>query len=203
MTPSMGTLFDRAPDFYDAVEAAPPTNIVEMPVRKTLREHLSDVDAIADTIEALDAEDLTDEARDELSRMLIAAIAGTKKKIDNATSCLAMWDGLEAAANAEITRLNKRASTFARQRDRLESYLIAVLEASKLTKLEGNTSAIALRLNPPAVIVEDAAKVPHEFLRYPDPPPPSPDKPAIKKALASGRVVIGCRLERGKKLVRS
>lgn len=212
---AIGSLFDTAPDLDTGIDLAPVleaslervTKIRFMPAapppKKTLRDQLSDVDAIANTIEALDAEDLTDEARSELAAMLMDAIAGTKRKIDNATSALAMFEHWETAATAEATRLQLRAKRFFRRRERLEGYLVATLEASNLTKIEGETSAIALRLNPAKVVIDDATKISHEFLRYPEPPPPEPDKTAIKAALKAKRTVPGAHLERGKKLVRS
>lgn len=205
-TTTLGSLFDGAPDLLDFTpETAPataPSNLTVMP-KRTLREHLNDVDAIAETIEALDADDLDDVSRDALSEMLIKAIAGTREKIDSSTRVLAMFEHLEAAAAAEAARLAKRASGFARRRDRLETYLLAVLEASKLTKIEGNTSAITVRLNPASVVIDEGIQLAPEFLRTPPPPAAVPDKTAIKAALTRKEYVPGCRLERAKRLVRS
>lgn len=210
----VGSLFDRTPDLdvdytpllQASIERA--TNVRFMPPaaetpKKTLREHLSDVDAIADTIEALDAEDLSDEDREQLSRMLIEAITGTKRKVDNSTQVLAMYEHLETAALAEGVRLQLRAKRFARQRERLETYLIATLEASGLKKLDGETSAIALRTCPERVVIDDESAIPPAFLRLPAPPAATPDKTAIKQAIAGGFTVAGAHVERGRKLVRS
>jgi hypothetical protein len=212
----LGPLFDTAPDLDTGVDLAPlleasierVSNVRFMPAaapdpRKTLREHLSDVDAIADTIEAFDAENLTDEARNELAAMLLDAITGTKRKIDNSTQVLAMYEHLETAALAEGARLQLRAKRFARQRERLENYLIATIEQSGLKKLDGETSAIALRICPERVVIDDENAIPPAFLRIPAPPAAVPDKTAIKQAIAAGAVVDGAHVERGMRLVRS
>jgi len=170
--------------------------------RRSLGDYLSQVDFIIDTIESLDADDLTGDARNELSEMLIAELAGTRAKVDNVSAALATWESLEAGAAREIERLEARKTRFARLRTRLEDYTLAVLEASKLPKIEGNFSTLKIRRNPPSVVVDDASQVPQEFLRYPPPPPPAPDKTAIGRALKGHQEVPGCRLIQINRLVR-
>jgi hypothetical protein len=48
--------------------------------------------------------------------------------------------------------------------------------------------------------VFDAAQVPAEFMKQPEPPPAAPDKTAIKAALKAGTDVPGARLVRGQRL---
>jgi hypothetical protein len=171
--------------------------------RRTLRGHVSAVDYIADTIERMDEESMTPEVRDALSAELVAELAGTRAKVDSTCAVLAMWDGLEASARKEIERLTKRAERFARSRERLELHVQAVMTASGLEKLDGETSSLALRRNPPAVVIDETTTLGHEFLFFPEAPPPRPDRTAIRKALIAGRKIAGCHLERGVRLVRS
>ena len=114
-----------------------------------------------------------------------------------------MFEGLEASAEKEIERLAKRVERYQKQRERLETYVLAVLTASKLDRIEGDTSTLAKRLNPPKVVIEDGATFGHEFTRYPPAPPPEPDKAAIAKALKAKRKVAGAHLEQKLRLVRS
>ena len=46
-----------------------------------------------------------------------------------------------------------------------------------------------------AVEIEDATKIPAEFMRTPKMPEPAPDKVALKAALKEGREVPGARIE--------
>jgi len=101
--------------------------------RRSLGDYVSGVDAIIDTIESLDAEDLPEADRQELSEMLIAELAGTRKKVDATNAALATWEGLEASAAREIERLDARRKRYARLRESLELYVLAILEASHLT----------------------------------------------------------------------
>lgn len=173
------------------------------PAKQTLREHITSVDAIAFAIEELDDEALTDAMRDEISAELIGAIAGTKAKVDNTARVLAMLEHLQTAAAAERDRLAARAARFERQHERLEKYVLATLEASGLDKLDGDTSTLSRRLNPPRVELDPEAKFDAEFLRYKPAPPAEPDKDLIKRALKSHREVAGARLTQSARLVRS
>jgi len=171
--------------------------------RISLRAHIDGVEAICDTIEGLDDETLSDEEKLELSTMLIAAIAGTKAKVDNTSNVMAMYEGLEASAKREKERLAKREAWAARQLERLTDYVVATMTASNLAKLEGETSTFALRKNPASIVIEAGATMPHEFMAYPDAPPPRPDKDAIKRALKAGRSIAGASLVATNRLVRT
>lgn len=46
-----------------------------------------------------------------------------------------------------------------------------------------------------AVVVEDEAKLPSEYLRMPEPPKPEPDKTKIKEAIKAGNEVSGASIE--------
>jgi hypothetical protein len=175
--------------------------------KRSLFEHIRDVEGIADLVDALDdANELTPELSAELSEKLIRAIAGTKSRVDDCAGILAHFEAAEAAAIAERTRLDARARYFARQHDRLTEYVLAVLTASKLDRIDGETSTLARHRNPPRVVIDDDSAVPTEFLRWPDPlpdPDPEPDRNAIKAAIRGGAEVPGCRLQTTYKLVRS
>jgi len=187
---ALGTLFDGAPDLLDGFEAAPATTalVLEMPApKKTLRDHLEGVDLILETLDQLDAEDLTEARKVELSEDLISALAGTRAKVDNVHRALAMFEGLEAAAETEIARLAARVARFARQRERLTDYVMATMSASKLTQLDGETVTFKLRTNPVKVAIDDPDLIPQNLLRFKAPPPPEPNKDAIKSELKCGR----------------
>jgi hypothetical protein len=201
------TLFDQAPDLWDDYEAeaappAAPAPALTLVPKRSLRDHIEGVDLILEALDQLDGENLSEERTLELSTDLISALAGTREKVDNVSRCIAMFDGLEASAAAENERLKKRAATFARQRQRLIDYTLATMEASKLPKLEGNTSTLALRKNPPSVRIDDETAIPRTYFRFPV-PPPVVDKAAIARDLKALREVPGARLVTSNRLVRS
>lgn len=197
------------PDEFTWHDEDPPQRVLIMPIRETtpakpsLRALVAGVDAIAETIEALDDDQMSPAMRDALSEQLVAALAGTKKKVDSTNAVLAMFEALESAAKLERDRLEKRAEYYARQTARLETFVLAVLEASKLDKIDGETSTLTRRKNPPAVQIDDATAIEQEFLKYAPAPPPTPDKAAIARALKAHRDVAGARLTQSVRLVRS
>lgn len=203
------TLRDAPPATFGlAVVPDPPRVDPPAPPARTLREG---VDAIAEMLEEIDAieqdEELSAEEREAATNIVIAlllpALAGTRKKVDSTNAVLAMYEHLVAAAKCERDRLTKRIRRFERCGERLESYVLATLEASKLPRLEGETSTLELRLNPASVLFVDGIDfgrdLDDEFLRWTC----EPKKTEIKAAIKAQREVPGAFLKRLPRLVRS
>lgn len=100
------------------------------------------------------------------------------------------------ALDAEIARLTARKKAIAARREWCIAYLLANMQATGITEIKQPAFTIRLRDNPVSVIVDDPALIPAEFMRQPEPPPPSPDKKAIGEAIKAGRDVPGCHTER-------
>lgn len=82
----------------------------------------------------------------------------------------------------------------------LKDYLLAGMLVAGVKKIEGPYLRLGVRDNPEAVEVFDAAQIPAEFMRQPEPPPAAPDKTAIKTAIKAGAEVPGCKLTRSHRL---
>ena len=82
----------------------------------------------------------------------------------------------------------------------LKDYMLAAMLVSGVRKIEGPYLRIGIRDNPEAVEVLDAAQIPVEFMRQPEPPPATPDKAAIKAAIKAGAEVPGVKLTRSQRL---
>jgi hypothetical protein len=162
----------------------------------SLVERLDEVELILRTLEGLDEEELGPELREELQRELIAAIAGTREKIDRTAHVLGALENAETAARAEAQRLTLRARRFERQLERLKGSVLATLAASNRTKIEGYTATLSSRLNPIGVVVDKLSDVPLSFRR-----PGDPNKTAIREAIEAKVDVPGCRLARTTRLV--
>lgn len=106
----------------------------------------------------------------------------------------AMATAVENAAAAMKVRAE-------RIRDRSESireYLRTNMVAANITKIEAVEFTLAIKLNPPAVIIDDEKQLPAQFMVAPPAPPPPPAKPAkglIADALKRGQMVPGAHLE--------
>lgn len=181
---------------YDAAHApeTPATPALALVPKRSLRALVEGVEAIAGAVEALDDDEMTPALRDALSEQLIGALAGTRKKVDDTARVIAMFEALNAAAIAERDRLDRRAAYYARQVERIEIYVMAVLTASNLDKIDGETSALARRKNPASVEIVDTASIPREYFRHKPAPPPEPDKTSIIRDLKKQRDVPGARI---------
>ncbi len=105
----------------------------------------------------------------------------------------------EAIRQAELEMAERRRVLEARAA-RLRDYLRDCMELAGVESIESPHFRLSIKTNPPAVVVDDERQVPPQFMRYPEPPEPRPDRAAIKAALLSGEDVPGCRLERTKRL---
>lgn len=133
-----------------------------------------DPQAIIDTLEAVDGE-LQEKA---------VNVAKVARNIDAAAAAVrqAGKDMLDRAA-----RMEKRAES-------IRQYLLMNMLFSGITKIECPQFVIAVKHNPPAVVIDDEKFIPAEYLTQPEPPAPRPDKMKIRDALKAGEDVPGCRL---------
>ena len=102
--------------------------------------------------------------------------------------------------DAEIKRLTKLKKHYEQRADALEASTLALLQSADIHTVEGDLMVVKIRQNPPAVDVYDPAQVPAQYLRTPEPPPPAPDKTAIKDALKRGLDIPGARLVQTQRL---
>lgn len=77
----------------------------------------------------------------------------------------------------------------------VREYLLQNMERCGISKIESPYFKISIRNNPASVVVDDAGAIPCEFYRYPEAPPPSPDKKLLLDALKSGINISGVHLE--------
>lgn len=99
----------------------------------------------------------------------------------------------EAIKDAEA-QMAKRRKAIENRIEAIKDYTLNVMVANKIEKIETPFFKVSVAKNPPAVDVYDPAQIPAHFMRQPEPPPPSPDKTAIKESLKLGENVPGCRL---------
>lgn len=99
----------------------------------------------------------------------------------------------ESQMSARRTAIENRAK-------RIRDYLKMNMERTGITKIESPYFKIAIRDNPPAVVIDAASQIPDAFMRQPEPPPAVPDKKLIAEALKAGNAVAGCHLERGTRI---
>ncbi len=104
------------------------------------------------------------------------------------------------AIDAEIERLQALKKQRANAAAYLRKYLLINMQATGIQKIETPLFKLSVRENPPAVEIYEPGLIPAEYMKQPEPPPPAPDKAAIRDAMKAGAEVPGCRLTRGTRL---
>jgi hypothetical protein len=88
----------------------------------------------------------------------------------------------------------ERRQAIEKRAERMRSYLQQCMEATGIQRIEGPGIVLAFRKSS-AVAIDEPGLIPVEFMRQPEPPPPSPDKKAIADAIKAGHEVPGAHLE--------
>ena len=110
---------------------------------------------------------------------------------------------LEATATAikeAETAMASRRKAIEHRAAGLRRYALSAMQVAGVQSIECPYFKLSVRKNPPAVEVFDAAQIPAQFMRTPEPPPPAPDKKAITEAIKAGQEVPGARLLSGERL---
>jgi len=151
---------------------------------RAVAEKLADMDldeqTLADTLEGMAGE-------------LEVKATNTAMMIRNLEASAAAIKEAEAAMAARRKALENRAA-------RVKDYLLANMLVAGIQKVECPYFKLAVRENPAAVEIYEPGLIPAQYMRQPEPPPPAPDKTAIKDALKDGQDVPGCKLTRGMRL---
>lgn len=150
-----------------------------MAVAQALSETNLDPQTIADTLEGLSG-DL--EAKSVNVAKFVRSLEATAEQIKLAEKEMA--DRCKAIEN--------RAKG-------IRDYLLNNMQACGISKIESPWFVLSVKQNPPAVVIDDEASIPADYLRE-IPAIHEPDKTLIKQALKDGFAVPGCRLQAGVRL---
>lgn len=139
---------------------------------------------------------------EELDETALQAIRDTLDGLEGdlqtkAQSCAAVALNLEAwakAAKEASKALADRARRIDKRAEALREYMRTSLEAAGLTKIEGPEFTVAIRKNPASVQIAPEADLGDEWMVFPEPPPPTPDKRKISEALKAGKQIPHCSL---------
>lgn len=120
-----------------------------------------------------------------------------------ATNIAAFARDLEATAasikDAEA-QMKARRQAIERRAERLWHFLLHGMQYAGVSKIESPYFRLSIKTNPPSVEVFDERQVPADYMKQPEPPPPSVDKALVKQAIKDGYEVPGCRLVQGQRL---
>jgi hypothetical protein len=141
----------------------------------------------------------------DLDEQTIAdTIEGASGELELKVTNVAMFiRNLEASAEqiklAEKAMADRR-KALENKADSVKRYLFDNMKRTGITKIDSPYFALTIKKNPPSVIIDDVALIPNEYKVFLPPPPPTPDKAAIKAALQEGKTVEGAHIEQGERL---
>lgn len=105
-----------------------------------------------------------------------------------------------AAMKDAEEQIAKRRKSAENRIQALKERLKTGLEIAGVQKLECPEFSISIKKNPASVDIYELGLIPSEFMKQAVPPPPSPDKTAIKEAINSGKEVAGAKLVQGTRI---
>lgn len=103
-------------------------------------------------------------------------------------------EAFEEQIEAAIEAMAQRAERARKRADSIRTFLKRAMESSGIHKVESPFFTVAIKRNPPKLIVADDAFIPPRYLRV-IPERLEPNKPEIAKAIKAGMEIDGCRLE--------
>lgn len=149
-----------------------------------------------------DAEKLADMDLDE--QTLADTLEGLSGELEvKAQNVIMFTRNLEATAAA----IKEAEAQMAARRKALENraaglrrYVLENMQFAGIQKIECPFFKLSIRDNPAAVDIYEPGLIPAQYMKQPEPPPPAPDKTAIKAAITAGTEVPGARLTKGTRL---
>jgi hypothetical protein len=121
-------------------------------------------------------------------------------KAQNVGYAIKNLDATAAAIKAAEQEMSARRKTIENRVQHLREYVKTCMEVAGVSKIDCPHFALAIKKNPASVDIFEPGVIPAEFMRQPEPPPPAPDKAAIKAAIQAGQEVPGALLATGTRL---
>lgn len=121
-------------------------------------------------------------------------------KAQNVAYAIRNLEASAAAIKQAEQDMAERRKRIEKRAEQVRDYLKQCMELAGISKIDCPHFQLSIQKNPPSVDVFEPALVPAEFMSMPEPPPPSPDKAAIKMAIKVGRDVPGATLTTGTRL---
>jgi len=157
----------------------------------TLYEINENLQALTDSLDLCQ----TPEERAACEADIERAVAAQIRKVDDFSHFLTHLESQAEVADREIERLRTRRRRFTGLQERLQYYAVRVMQTQNLKHIDGDTTRLTLRHNPPAVEITDESLVPAEFKTIQQ--TIACDKRAIKSAIDAGEEVPGAHLRPG------
>lgn len=148
------------------------------------------------------AELLAEQHDDE--RLIADTLESCSGPLDEQLENLAkMVRNIEAANSGvvqTIESLEERHAALERAAERGRKMILELMRVAQRDRVTTALFAMAIKKNPPTVVIDSEAELPTMYFNHPEPPLPTPNKKAIAAALKAGEQVPGAHTEQGVRL---
>jgi len=121
-------------------------------------------------------------------------------KAQNYAFVIRNMEASAAAIKEAEQQMAERRKAIEKRAEYIKERLKTGMEIAGVQKIDCSHFAITIAKNPPSVDIFEPGLIPSEFMKTPTPPPPAPDKTAIKDAIRAGKEVPGAMLSQGTSL---
>ena len=94
-----------------------------------------------------------------------------------------------------------RRQVIEKRAENIRKYILFNMKAANISKIECAYFTMKVQNNPPGCVIDDAAKIPMEYLRQPIIPDPAPDKRLMLEDMKQGVIIEGTHMETTQRLV--
>jgi hypothetical protein len=142
-----------------------------------------------------EGDELTEE---ELHQRLNALAMDFTEKSENIIKAVRNLEAFATGCGSEAERLTRQKRATENRAKWLKNYLRTNMAELGLKRLEAGTFKVAIRKNPPRVVVDDLDQIPTNFTEVIT--ETRVDKSALKSALQEGQQIPGAHIEQGESL---
>lgn len=122
------------------------------------------------------------------------------EQLENLAKMVRNIEAADSGVVQTIANLEARHIALQRAADRGRQLILDLMKTAHRERVTTALFSLALKKNPPQVVVDHAEQLPFVYLTQYEAPPPSPNKKAIAAAMKAGKEVPGAHFEQGIRL---
>lgn len=131
----------------------------------------------------------------------LESIAGPlDERLENLAKMVRNIESAAVGVEKTMASLEARHAALQHAAERGRQLILDLMQAASRDRVTTALFSLAVKKNPPQVVVDQAETLPSQYLHYHEPPPPTPDKKAIAAAIRAGFPVPGAHCEQGVRL---
>jgi ABC-type transporter Mla subunit MlaD len=122
------------------------------------------------------------------------------EQLENLAKMVRNIEAAETGIAQTMVNLEARQASLQRAAERGRRLIRELMQAAQRERINTALFSMALKKNPPQVVVDNPNALPEAYLTRHEPPPPTPNKKAIACAIKAGNPVPGAHCEQSVRL---